>query len=391
MANPLHALEPAAIFIADNLTTAAENELIGVFPSAAGDVNSLDQATDADKPAMHTTGIGGRRGLKFDGVSKRLLEQPTTLLNNVSGATFYCVFSIGAKPAAGANFVMFGITTDQTGTLLTQQQLNVIDTGECRSGGRRVNSDSFVGITAGGKVVTDGFPHIVCVVADYAAGKFHIYVDGTFYTTGTYTTAGNTSAANRTRLTMATSPGSFANFWPSYVGMGAIYHAAHDAANRAEVHSWAQDTYGITVADYKTAASPIRKSGPTGDINLGGWKTNTNTKTNLFDTVDEITQDDVDFVTTRIDTTPSVIQQKFPPMTDPKSSSNHKISYRISAKNAPTHSVRVSLMEGLTERAFWVHTNLTSSFQTFTQTLTAAQADSIVNYSDLRIKISGIT
>ncbi len=247
MATPSDAPALAALFVADNLA-AVQSELVAVFPSTVGDPHSLNQGTDADKPAMQVTGIGGHKGLQFDGVSDRLFDDVTTLLNNVAGATFYTVFQIGAIP--GATVQIFGITTDQTGTLLVQTQMAVINTGEFRTGGRRISADAFVGLTAAGKNVCDGLPHIGCTVADYAAGTMQVYVDGSALGSVALASAGNTSAAGRARLAMATSPGAFSNFWPGLIGMGGIYHVAHDAAARSKVHTWAQDTYGMKVADY---------------------------------------------------------------------------------------------------------------------------------------------
>ncbi len=291
MPTPQDAPGLAALFVADDLA-AVQSELVAAFPSTFGDAHSLNQATDADKPTMQATGIGGRKGLSFDGISDRLIDDVTTLLNNVAGATFYSVFSLPALP--GGSVIAFGLSTDQTTSLLTQVLLSVTTAGEFRAGGRRVSADSFVGHSAVGVNVADGAPHIGCVIHDYAAGRMHVYVDGTNFGSVALTTAGNTSAAGRARMAMGLSAAGASNFWPGIVAMGSVYHAAHSAADRAKVHTWAQDTYGIPVADYVPAGTPPQSARPTSTVTAGGWAA-TGAAT-LHEALNETVSSDTEFI-----------------------------------------------------------------------------------------------
>lgn len=271
MASPLNATGLAGLWVPDDLSAALENELITSFPSTApGDATELTQATDADKPQMRTTGIGGKRALKFDGVSDVLRKSTPPYMSGVSGATTYGVFTIPAVPTESK--LIFALTTDQTGTLLAGLQIYVVSTGAARLGGRRVSADAFTAITSARTDLCTGTPHVLCGVMNYATGAMELYVNGKLEATGTLPSTGTTAAANPARMALGAGATSNANYFPDQIGMTGLYHAAHDAANRAEVHSWVQDTYGITVADYKSSVA-LSTYRPASTLAAGGWTT----------------------------------------------------------------------------------------------------------------------
>jgi hypothetical protein len=73
---------------------------------------------------------------------------------------------------------------------------------------------------------------------------------------------------------------------------------------------------------------------------------------------------------------------------DPLSSSGHTVSYRADyGGGATSGSIAVELRQGTTVIASWTDT-LTGSFQTFTHTLSAAEADAITDYADLRLRFT---
>lgn len=384
MANPLSATSPAGLWIADNLSQVDTN-LVGSWPSATSDGYAPFENTDADKPSMVVPALDDNKGLLFNGSSSRLYSNneavtpATPYLQNVSGITLYGV--VRSNKATLSRGDIIGFTTEQQPSLLFNAFLNMNSNGFANVGARRVNADAFVS-TPGTTTINDNIPRVLCGVVNFATGKAEIYVNGVLEATGTLSSIGNTVGPSA-RMAIGAGAGAVGNFWGGHIAMTAIYHAAHGISDRAEVHTWVQDTYGIKVADYA-----VKSSGPVSDVSVGQWKNNLGGTINLFQAVDEPVIDDLDFLTTPVTATASVIEQKFPHMIDPNSSTGHQLSYRIKVTNTSPHSVRVSLMEGTTERAFWVHDNLPLGFQDFTRVLTAVQADSIVNYSDLRIKIS---
>lgn len=69
------------------------------------------------------------------------------------------------------------------------------------------------------------------------------------------------------------------------------------------------------------------------------------------------------------------------------SSNTHYVRYRI-GKNVSTGTVNftVTLMQGTTQIAQWTHSNVAQGFTTYEQNLTTAQAASITNAADLRLR-----
>lgn len=273
MASPLNATGLAGLWVPDDLTAPVENELIASFPSTAPAFptdSTLVQATDADKPQMRTTGVGGKRALKYDGVSDCLRVSPTPYMNAVGGATLYGVFTIPAVPAESKHII--GLTTDQTGTLLNGFQIYIVSTGAARLGGRRVSADAFTSITSARTNLCDGTPHVICGVGNFQTGAMELYVDGTLEASGTFASTGTTAAANAHRLSLGVITVAATNFFPDQIAMTGLYHAAHDAPNRAEVHSWVQDHYGILVSDYVSSVA-LSTYRPTSTLAAGGWTT----------------------------------------------------------------------------------------------------------------------
>jgi hypothetical protein len=73
---------------------------------------------------------------------------------------------------------------------------------------------------------------------------------------------------------------------------------------------------------------------------------------------------------------------------DPQSGSGHVVSYRAEyGGGASSGTVTATLKQGSTTIASWTDT-LTSSFQTFTHTLTSTQAGNISDYTALRLRFS---
>jgi hypothetical protein len=71
---------------------------------------------------------------------------------------------------------------------------------------------------------------------------------------------------------------------------------------------------------------------------------------------------------------------------DPLSASSHTVSYRARyAGGATSGTVTTTLKQGVTTIASWTDT-LTASFQTFSHTLNSTQANSITDYSALRLR-----
>lgn len=118
---------------------------------------------------------------------------------------------------------------------------------------------------------------------------------------------------------------------------------------------------------------------PASDISTGAWTPSTGTT--LYGVIDESTPDDNDYMLT---TTNSTAEIKFAPGSTPSAGD---ITIRYRAKNNGTGALTAYLYQGATLKATHNPT-LTSSYQTFTWTLTSGEASSITDFTDLRVRFT---
>jgi len=113
----------------------------------------------------------------------------------------------------------------------------------------------------------------------------------------------------------------------------------------------------------------------------------------LYDEINESTQNDANYSTSGalslLDTT-ETWEVGLSNVVDPQSSSNHIVRYTYGKDSSGGNVINLTvlLMQGTTQIASWSHSNIGTGFTLATQTLSAAQADSITNYSDLRLRFT---
>jgi len=131
--------------------------------------------------------------------------------------------------------------------------------------------------------------------------------------------------------------------------------------------------------------SDISNAGNWEDVSLG------NNDTVLWDELDEIDPDDTTSAVKSTSTpeTTDTFEVGLDPVSDPLKSNGHVISIRARAPVGAINQLafNAELYEGAVLRATTPRFVLTTSFQTFTYTLTTSEADSITAYIDLRIRI----
>jgi len=115
---------------------------------------------------------------------------------------------------------------------------------------------------------------------------------------------------------------------------------------------------------------------PTADISTGSWTPSTGTT--LYETLDEVSADDVDYIQAA---TATGCEIKLSAGSTPTSRDNHTIKYRLLAGSG---NIAVVLKCGSTTIKSWNHV-LTGSAQDFSQALSNAEATNITDYSDLRV------
>lgn len=134
---------------------------------------------------------------------------------------------------------------------------------------------------------------------------------------------------------------------------------------------------------------------PDSDITKDNWDDPApgNNNNILYDDIDESSQSDADYSTSGaislLDTT-ETWEVGLSNVVDPQSSSNHIVRYAYGkdAAGGVGIDLTVRLLQGSTTIKSWTHNDIANGFTLATQTLSAAEADSITNYSDLRLRFT---
>lgn len=127
---------------------------------------------------------------------------------------------------------------------------------------------------------------------------------------------------------------------------------------------------------------------PDGDVSAGSWTDQTGSTANLYAVIDETSADDADYVKSSTLTSGSdTLEVSLSDINDPTTSTDHLVRYRYRRQgNSTAMTLTVSLRQGASQIASWTHTNVGTSYVTAEQTLSGAEADSITDYSDLRLR-----
>lgn len=125
---------------------------------------------------------------------------------------------------------------------------------------------------------------------------------------------------------------------------------------------------------------------PTSDVdNSGAW-----TSAPLYAKIDEEPYDDADYVTSpKTASSKSFTVGLGGTITDPASSTGH--IFRVRARSSGSGTMQVELLEGSTVRATLSTFSLTTSFAEYSYALTGTEADSITDYTALRIRVTAVT
>lgn len=147
------------------------------------------------------------------------------------------------------------------------------------------------------------------------------------------------------------------------------------------------------IGPFEFAAPPPQELAPTSDISAGNWTPSTGST--LFGTIDELTLSDTDYDQSGLSpVSADVMEVKFQAGGDPGVSNDgadHHIKYRLGKDSTGGDQIdmTVKLYQGATLIHTWTHTAV-DALTTFDQTLSDAEANSITDYSDLRLRFSAI-
>jgi len=135
------------------------------------------------------------------------------------------------------------------------------------------------------------------------------------------------------------------------------------------------------------AAPPDQYARPDSDVCTDFWVT-----VPLWSKIDEKTAESADYIQSGDDPAEDGCEVGLSDVTDPDSSNNHILSYQWQAPESgggkpAAIDFTVKLMEGENERASWLlQPDPPTTWATTEQTLTKAQADSIMDYTNLSLR-----
>ena len=131
---------------------------------------------------------------------------------------------------------------------------------------------------------------------------------------------------------------------------------------------------------------------PTTDTTRDNWEEDDGTTVNIFDQIDEVSPDNTDYIRTGFSPTADVYVTKLGSLTDPVTATSHIVRYRIGKDTADGQQIDfvVQLRQAYTNEgapgtliAEWEHDNVDNTLATITQTLLAAEANAITDYTNL--------
>lgn len=150
-------------------------------------------------------------------------------------------------------------------------------------------------------------------------------------------------------------------------------------------HFQHEDAVGNDSAVASSAAfTTYQRAVPTADVSDGTWTPSAGA--DLFSVLDEAAASDADFITTSAAADSCVVA--LGSLTDPVSSAGHVVSYRIIGDGAS--GITVELLQGASVIATWTHDPAPAGWTTHQQTLSGAEADSITDYTALRLRFTEI-
>lgn len=152
---------------------------------------------------------------------------------------------------------------------------------------------------------------------------------------------------------------------------------------------------GLAMRDDWEAGPMVQYARPDSDITKGNWDDpNGNNNDVLFDDIDEVVASDADYIESPDNPSAEVCEVGLSDVDDPLGNTDHFVRIRYQAPESggggPADiDFTIALMEGAVERASWIEQpNPPSVWATVEKTLSSGEADSITDYTDLRLRFT---
>jgi len=248
-------ISPSAFLRADTLAV-TDGTAVSTIADTSGGV-AWTQATGTKQPLFKTNIFGSKPALRFDGVDDMLARTAGAAYNFSTVFILFRVLvaittSTASKsimgwngPAGGESFgIDFGNNTGGlTNELVTVQYI-------------QANRSAY---TLAASTFATATTHMLGTRWDSGTTRYLIYRDGSANVQNAFT--GTPSQANSTITSVGASPNAE---WAinADIGVCLVYATVLTDAQKAAVHSWMQDVWGATAADYNSAWAPVKAPPP---------------------------------------------------------------------------------------------------------------------------------
>ena len=188
----------------------------------------------------------------------------------------------------------------------------------------------------------------------------------------------NLSSSPSTTLAIGNRPSDTARTWDGMIGIQLYFDGALSAADHAAIHANPWQVFAPETVPLFWSGVTAQFARPTSDASAGTWTASTGS--DLYAMIDETVASDTDYIST---VNASTCEVALSTLSDPASSSGHIVRYRLSAEAG---GVTVRLRQGTTTIASWTHSPAPASLTTYAQTLSGGEADSITDYTALKLQ-----
>lgn len=121
------------------------------------------------------------------------------------------------------------------------------------------------------------------------------------------------------------------------------------------------------------------------DIAAGGWTTSTGSGT-LSSMVNESSPDNSNYIQSGLNPSSDLAELKFLNVSTPGATTGHIVSYTIKGDAATT--LQVDLVCNVTIIKTWTHSPVDSVFTQYDQTVSGGEAATILDYPNLRLRVT---
>lgn len=207
----------------------------------SGNSRHFTQGTSTNQPRIDTHTQNGLAVLDFDGTNDRLELGSSGLGRNVGGVTIYVV----AKPDSISAIRTLLQFSSGSNSSQSRSSVRLTSASKAELGGRRLDANSFASTTGASNVSTSTFS-VFTGVLDYTNSDAFIYLgqslDGS---TTSFQTDGSTSDTDSLASRLGSSLSSL-DFFDGQIAELIVFHAAHNADQRALIWSYLNRKWGLS-------------------------------------------------------------------------------------------------------------------------------------------------